>query len=216
MKKRIALAVILSLFFPLAVLAGAENSLCIRLKNLETDWKKVEFEVYQVGEIVENLPVIDAGFKVESFPVEAGKLDAAARKISGLLSGEANRCGWTDENGRIAFEGLADGVYLIQPGDTKQYGEIAPFLVPLPYFDEKGEWVRQLTIEPKASLKEMQGEAEENWKLDMPPAIEKPAVPSVVKTGDSTVYLPYLLGLFGAGVVCMILGLFPVWRKRGD
>lgn len=187
------------LCFPITVSAVNHNTIRIHLKNLETPLEGVPFEIYQVGSIKESIPVIDSRFPVNTLPKEAYLLDNTAKEISGMLSGTADRHGYTDKNGSLVFDGMANGVYLIRMSESHNYGIISPFLVWLPYYDEDAE-LHTIEIEPKAS--KPYPTVTDNTDAGQQ---QMTSSPSPTKTGDKTDYLKYIVLSLLSLAVCLVL-----------
>lgn len=195
------------------------GSITIRLKDLGTPVEQVEMALYRVGDMDGGTPVIDGFFHIRTFPEEAYRIEQAANTISGKLTRPPEQRLTADRDGILTFGHLETGVYLLrllEGSDT--YGDISPFLVFLPYY-ENGILRNELEIEPKASP------PEEKIPPKRPPdsqtlsprtvaSSSKSGAPAPVKTGDasgSDSYMTLLL-LSAALAAALILNL----RKGGE
>lgn len=98
----------------------------------------------------------------------------------------------TDSNGKLLFEELDVGVYLLKAEDTKSYGMISPALVAVPTWDE---------VEKKM---------EYNIKIIPKYTTE---VPQSVKTGDADNPIGYIITVAVASLLC-ILCIFVIGRRK--
>lgn len=108
----------------------------------------------------------------------------------------------SDASGRIVFEGLKVGLYLIYQEEAKEgYYTVSPFLVSIPY-EENGEYIYDVEATPKMEIKT-------NPSPDEPETPEKTGNPrkSRVKTGDTSQILLWggLLALSALGVTAVVL-----------
>lgn len=85
----------------------------------------------------------------------ADELDAAALKLS-EISGDATKDqnAVTDQNGKLIFENLEVGVYLLKAIDTDSYDTVNPVLIAIPTWNEaEGMMQYNLTVYPKHEAK---------------------------------------------------------------
>lgn len=213
LKRMKYLALILLIFFPVSVQAGNNHTVNIHLKNLGTVLEDVRFDLYKVGTMNGIFPVTDSQYHTGTLTGEAYKLDRTAKKISGMLSGNADRTGSTDKNGFLCFDGLESGVYLIRKVKSDDYGQISPFLIWLPYYENGTEYT-SLDVEPKSSEQESNTETLSPTCTSFPEHFVQnetisPAHP--VKTGDNTRFMQDTALLILSLTVCAAL----LYLKKG-
>lgn len=172
------------------------GSIRIILKDLEAEGSAlegVEFGLWKVGTVDENgRPQIEERYGIGDYPQDSQSLDEAAKKISDALwaaSKGPDRTETTDQGGCLLFDQVEPGVYLLRAGEDNPYGEISPFLVQLPYWEEiEGQMegpVYEVEAEPKASPHPVESETTDPGK-------------TAAKTGDETSTAGYLLVLTAA------------------
>lgn len=124
---------------------------------------------------------------------------AGANALTGLASGE------TDENGRVSFDDLSAGLYLVrQTAAVEGYYPVSAFLVSVPT-QETGGWVYDVEASPKA----------EAGAPAPASATTEPVGRSLAQTGQLNWPVPVLAGL---GVILFAVGwmLYFSGRKNGD
>lgn len=191
------LLMILAVFLisaPPAFAAEQEGSVCIELPDLEShnsQKKGVEFNFWKVGRVDENgLPVFDAVYEISSYPTTAAGLEEAAKLAAKKVEGQPLITIWTDADGRACSEHMDRGLYLIMAAKENPYGQVSPFLVPIPYLDEKtGTVFYEVTAEPKASPYEK--ERPEESDSSAPPDHSRPA--GGAQTGDTALVERYII-----------------------
>ena len=159
---------------------NSSGSVRIHLKDLESAGSErsgVEFGLWRVGDVDEyGTPKIWEQYGIGEYPQDSASMQEAADKLEGMAADrQADLSGVTDQNGEVLFDRVAQGVYLICAAEGNPYGEISPFLVQLPYWEEVGGQmtgpIYQVEAEPKAS--------------PYPPEEPDTEEPDVVKTGDT-------------------------------
>lgn len=210
------LLMILAVFLisaPPAFAAEQEGSVCIELPDLEShnsQRKGVEFNFWKVGQVDEDgLPVFDAVYEISSYPTTASGLEEAAKLAAKKVEGQPLITIWTDADGRACAEHMDRGLYLIMAAEKNPYGEVSPFLVPVPYLDGKtGTLFYEITAEPKASPYEDEEPEESN-----PPAPSNPSHPAGgAQTGDIALAERYLL--FAVLSLSAIAGILIYGREK--
>ena len=122
-----------------------------------------DFQLYRVAEVsahVRFTPTADfSGYRVSLEPEDQKGWRALAHTLRGYIDRDGIkplRCGTTDANGRLRFENLAPGLYLLVGGDGKageaQY-TAAPSLLTLPAWDASGKWNADVVATPKYTRK---------------------------------------------------------------
>lgn len=209
----------LLLCFAKTVAAEENNAVKICLKDLGTSMENVCFEIYKVGSIHDGFPEIEERFQIPAFPDKAYLLDHAAKKISQMISKNAEISGVTDKSGFLLFDGLKSGVYLIRETGGDSYGIISPFLVPLPY-PENGTTKSFIEVEPKASPPDLRPTSTPDEKSPFPretmfpTPFEKNGTPAgFVKTGDFTESKPYFIM---AGLALLMVIVLLSTKKEGS
>ena len=126
-----------------------KGSIAISLEDFGTPMQNVEFWCYQVGYMREGPQLIwelVPGLEQTNVDLNALKtakdLQTAAQELhkaveTQKLSGVAAT---TDAAGRVRWDDLTLGVYLLVQTETAQYGQCEPFLVAIPYVDDSGKW----------------------------------------------------------------------------
>lgn len=113
----------------------------------------------------------------------SNELEVAATKLSGVSSG--GEVGYTDEGGKLRFDGLDIGVYLVKPLNTSGYDDVTPFIVGVPTWSEaEGTMVYDISVSPKHT-----------------PVEEPPQKEEAPPTGD--------------GVVFILVSAFILWLSGG-
>lgn len=116
------------------------------------------------------------------------EMDQIAKKLAGQNYVEEMKT--TDQNGKVAFQNLETGVYLIKAMKSETYDTISPVLVAIPTWNEADKIMEyDVTVFPKHSA--------EGTKT--------------VKTGDSVEWRKYLILLLISGLG---IGYFGVKRKN--
>lgn len=187
------------------------TSIAIQLPDIGTDASGVPFTCYQVGvpgeghglnwELRSELSQVSVSFDET---MSASESQQAAMELEGAVAGLEipHVMGTTDEQGRLVFSQLPQGIYLVVQTQTKDYGTVAPFLVAAPYGDEDHQWVYDVVTEPKAESLEEPPEEPEQDHSDRTPN----RTTSEVKTGDTTQWSGYalLLGVAAVGAVLLL------------
>lgn len=168
-----------TMIVPIKALAAKdrpEGSLTVSLhedKEGRYSWEGVEFALYQVMESEQETDAYAAADnwkKTADFADFSGdiadvlKKDAKAqeklgkeaavfiKEKAGQLSEEPLK-GRTDAEGKVAFSGLEQGLYLVVATDINRYVEMNPFFVAIPYVMESdGELVHDVIAQPKADF----------------------------------------------------------------
>lgn len=138
------------LIFTCSVLAEApKGSICVQLDKIGTPLEGVRLFCYQVGDPVKENDVITGWEALEEYSSlnlnlnemgdaqkhkeTAEKLEAYVnqKELPPFLKGE------TDEAGKLCFENLEEGMYLlVQKSGRSVYGTIQPFLINIPYTED--------------------------------------------------------------------------------
>lgn len=142
----------------LTSIKAAGGTIEINLKDLpqaEEEKANVAFTLYKVGTMSD-----DGRAKLYekydmSLPHTAEGLQKAAKELTRKAGKENVGKKVTDGNGYLSFRALENGIYLLVPSNTEEYGTIDPFLVTLPMYEELNDGIQgpsyYLHIEPKAS-----------------------------------------------------------------
>ena len=167
--------------------------------------KDIEFSCLKVADIVAGEYVLLDEYSSLDLDLNdiknASDLEEISVKIADVASyGETLK---TDANGKLTFDELEVGVYLIEATDiesNEKYDEVTPLLVSIPTFDEdKGQMKYDLNVIPK----------HEERKTPTP---EKPS-----KGSPSTDAPSYSMYYFGgaAGVLVLLVVVNKVWKSKG-
>lgn len=162
--------------------AEREGHFIIQLNDLGTNMEGVEFTVYKVAE-TESMNHIKTA---SEWDVEAKRLaDWTERnKVEGMS-------GKTNADGRLTFQHLEEGMYLVVQTNAASYGSVSPFLTTIPYQTD-GVWTNGVIIHPKGEL------FQENTN-------------SAVKTGDESGAMLYIILALGA---LLYGGAIVIYRKK--
>ncbi|MDY5845545.1 MAG: hypothetical protein SPJ92_03210 [Bariatricus sp.] len=173
-------------------------SMTLKLENLNTPMENTEFEVYQVGEVLEGMNLefqwLDCYRSMGILPdqpVYASDAEEAVLLLEEVVDQNTLICrARANEEGRLQIENLEQGIYFVKQYDPEEYGKVSPFLVFLPYGLEE-KWIYDLTIFPKAERIEVKTEINTESA-------------EAVGTGDMN-GKPFYMALLGATLAVMIL-----------
>ena len=183
------------------------GSITVQLQEIETDRKGVEISCYQVAEMDQQkegsfifLPAfqeteiqIDQLNTNEECMKAAQSFASCSKKETALTEKKK-----TDTDGKVSFENLVPGVYLIEQTDQAKYGSVAPFLVILPDYNDEQQLQYKILATPKGTpLKEEKKEK------------EKESGKQLVKTGDES-----KIGWAVAGLLMGSAGMIAGRRKK--
>lgn len=182
--------------------SDARCSLTIELKNLGTRPEHTVFDIYQVGTVEAgtslHFRLLDRYRKTEINLNRirlAEEQEEAAAKLIGVLDEDTLVAEMeSGENGVLAIVDLEQGAYLVRQKDPAGYGNVAPFLVFLPYGTSE-KWEYDLRVSPKA-------ERPEQEKTPHPEMQIQPYV-LPIETGDSSEAGRYVH--LSAGMLCMLI-----------
>lgn len=94
-----------------------------------------------------------AGVSLDELKSSEQKKTAEALYTFARNNGVQGRTATTDQEGRVTFAGLEEGLYLVAPAGETAVGDnrfrSAPFLAELPEVDETGAALYDVTVEPK-------------------------------------------------------------------
>lgn len=200
--------VLIAFFCSVCICSAKENAerLCsITLELQDTGMMKGNygFQVYRIGEAEMEgelryrlMNVYQyLGVDLNQLYLAGQQREAARRFRSALSLSTLVREGCTDQEGKLCFETMSPGVYLVIQSDHTSDVEIEPFLVFLPYYIDGG-WEYHPRIAPKVS-NYTEKTVNEIW--------DKGA-----KTGDSPEMQIYLALIFGS-----LMTAAGVTMKRG-
>lgn len=208
-----------------AVQPGEEQTgtIEVSLKDMKSESSsrdKVEVNLYKVGAVdAHGRPVFDETYEIDAYPQDTVSMDKAVQSLCKKVSKAPELSGMTDSEGIITFSGVEQGIYLVRIPEENPYGEVAPFLLHLPYYEEvngvmEGP-VYEVKIEPKASLNEPEepekpggGKKPSDSSSGGTSVSEATAAPAV-KTGDTAPISMYI-GLIAAallGMSCWYTGM---------
>ncbi len=155
-----------------------------------------------------------AGIEITDTKTASQWIDAA-KTLSGLLegSGIAGDSKVSDENGRISYSDLAQGIYLLTATKSDSEVTMSPILLTVPFMEE-GDWVYDIASYPKLSVKPAET-PEETPKVTPKPSdkittatttkTEKTITNRSVKTGDRADMLLWSGIFIGAALILLIL-----------
>ncbi|MFV0364079.1 MAG: hypothetical protein ACK5LL_13500 [Suipraeoptans sp.] len=197
-----------------------EGSIYIHLKSLGENSKRagVGFAIYQVGELEDGItPVFYDEYGIEEYPQTAEDVEETIAKLLGELVEETPvTVGKTDEDGGLGFVGVKEGVYLIVPEFKKEYGRVQPFIIHMPYFEEKEDGKLSTSYDVEVTPKAEVIPPDEVPEEEIPPIVTPPkeGAPSMnpIKTGDS--YNLYIYIIIAAMSIFAILIILFKRRER--
>ena len=143
-------------------------SLTINYVSKETPIRKAPFALYRFASMETNGDcILTEAFASSGIEVVEGKNDAAWMEVTTALHGyvqlndiEATASGKTDDSGKLQFEELAQGLYLVVGENVKQGSRkymAEPFVISLPSKNEEtGAWDYDITVSPKYTSKKEQ------------------------------------------------------------
>jgi len=194
------------------------------LQTTDSSRKDVEIWLYRVGNVSEEgIPTLYKSYGLSEYPKDNASLEAAAKNLAGMVSGDPLISGKTDEDGIAHFWGIEKGVYLVVIPENNSYGVVTPFMVPLPYLAKaEGGVELQYVVEaePKASPHvPEQPDKPEKDKPDKPqgdgdktpPQNQQPNTSLSLKTGDTSAVEIYLIAAVAA-IACIIN--FIIYRRK--
>lgn len=168
--------------------------------------------LYRIGEVWEangNFsfePEVDfAGCVVSSEDIEASETAKALADYAEerSLSGTEQRA---DSDGKISFEDLAPGLYLLMQKDPPAgYERVQPFLVSLP-MEQDGVYVYDVDASPKVSLETLTPS-----RPPQPPQSNEPTDPTLPQTGQLNWPIPILTV---SGLILLSFGWVMCLGKR--
>lgn len=171
-----------------------KGSIQIILPDGEIKKESIEFQCVKVADISDGEYVFldDFSFDFQRDTTEALTAEEQDQIAKMLAEREYDfNIKRTDSNGKLLFEELNVGVYLLKAEDTKSYGTISPALVAIPTWDE---------VEKKME-----------YNIKVIPKYTK-EIPQSVKTGDDD----NLVGYMTAGVMSLlcILCICVIGRRK--
>lgn len=232
MRKRI-IAMLLILFLAIVlpkgtkeyVMAGdTKGSVEVRLNDIGTLKKDVNFKLYQVGEgelkeCFRDTNIIIGNLQYASDWENAAKVLAEHEDLATVPSHN----GTTDEDGMVYFSSLDMGTYLLLQDGQSEYGVIDPVLLVLSADVEKGK--TDLVVKPKAEVPTEDAKPDDSVKPDdgakpndgaKPDDAAKPDTSAKPDTGDHANVGWYL----ALGIVALAVIGISVWhtirtKKKG-
>lgn len=161
---------------------GVDNQLIIQLNDLGTTMEGVEFTAYKVA-VTESM----------NYMKTASDWDAEAKGLAEEINRKTVKgvSEKTDADGRLAFEHLEEGMYLVVQTKEASYGRVSPFLAAVPYRAE-GVRTNEVIIHPKGEI--FQQDAN-----------------TAVKTGDESDVMLYSILAFGT---LLYGGAIVIYKKK--
>ncbi len=221
------LGAVLTVFFLFTVNAGAEEYIqdkngSIGLTLQQTDengntkvFSGINMKLYRIGNVKYDMGAVSfelddvfssAGINLNTTNT-AGKWAEASEKLADMAgsSGLGGDERTTDANGKIVYEDLTQGAYLLVQGSSDQNVKVAPMILTVPFMEE-GEWLYDIETYPKVSVIPATPTS-----TPTPAAPSKPATP--VKTGDTANAMPWVISLIGAAAVISAV-VYIIKRKK--
>ncbi|MFV0361677.1 MAG: sortase B protein-sorting domain-containing protein [Suipraeoptans sp.] len=134
-----------------------QGSITVTLNNIGTNNANVVFDLYKVGSITGDNHIafdleasfVDSGIDLDTLRV-AEEQKKAAKIFLNHLPDTTHDTKSTDDSGKLVFEELDHGVYLINISEAGEYGVVEPFLIFLPYMSvDTQEWIYHIDSNPK-------------------------------------------------------------------
>ncbi|MBQ8028280.1 MAG: Cna B-type domain-containing protein [Clostridia bacterium] len=177
MKKRI-IAFVLSFLWVLSFCAlttsasavdlDSVGSLSLKLSDRETKKpiKKTKIRLYFVAYATEKGEEIEYVYSsaFENCGMEETEISDSYFSVHAFSFAQRNNVSFieksTDSSGKLSFQNLSCGAYLVAPGETSEgYMPISPFIAFIPMFDEaEGKWLYNISANPKTEKEEPQKE----------------------------------------------------------
>lgn len=168
MKKRIlpiVFCILLLLSIALPVFAAETGSITVLFQHQNQPVTGVEFEIYKAAEWNGSGYTLTGSFSGYSVKMADDPNSEEWKTIASTLSSYAARdnitplmSGKTDGTGRVKFEDLTEGLYLLV-GSPAQKGNLLllpqPMLVSVPYTAENGETDYEVVTEPKYETRQI-------------------------------------------------------------
>lgn len=143
------------------VYAEENGTIEITLEDLQkagSSRQNVEFELYRVGDIVDEKPMIYTLYDIKKYPQKAQETESVSKLILEKIKSKPIQTGKTDAQGKLTFYGVVPGVYLLTAIHPNDYGNVVPALLHLPYYevidDQKSEKLFKVSVNPKASYQD--------------------------------------------------------------
>ncbi len=192
-------------------------------KGAVTPFQNISVSLYKIGSVRSDMgaayfdfdaPFTQAGIEITDTKTASQWIDAA-KTLSGLLegSGIAGDSRVSDENGKISYSDLAQGIYLLTATKSDSEVTMSPILLTVPFMEE-GDWVYDIASYPKLSVKPAET-PEETPKVTPKPSdkittatttkTEKTITNRSVKTGDRADMLLWSGIFIGAALILLIL-----------
>jgi len=208
--------VMLSLAQPIHAEA-AQGRITIHLKNSEgTGISGIEFQIFQVGVISDGQPEFYADFGIGVYPQTAEQIEEVVGILQRKITAAPLKTGVTDAKGVLEFNGAEEGVYFVMASPDNSYGEIMPFIVHLPYYEEVNGQMQgpgyQIEVEPKAEPKQGPGSVPPGDSQTSECPTVRIASSNPVKTGDTSRIGLYLCLMVSSAL--LILGIIMKGRTR--
>lgn len=128
--------------------------------ELEDGWtgtskENVEFRVIQIGNMIDGEYFLIKEF--QNLDIDLNKIDTAEKlqEAADMIIKELNNYDFesiikkTDQTGHVSFNELETGIYLVENTDRNNYDNIAPTLIFIPTYMEKGDYVNSMNYDVK-------------------------------------------------------------------
>ena len=171
MRKRIfplILCILLLFSAALPAFAADKGSVTVLFRYENQPITGVMFQIYKAAEWNGNGYTLTEPFDAYSVNVPDDVTDGEWKAMASTLSAYAARdgipplfSGQTDKDGKLRFDGLSDGLYLVV-GSSAPYGDLQlfpqPMLAAVPYTSADGEKIYEVETEPKYEVRKQEEE----------------------------------------------------------
>ena len=81
---------------------------------------------------------------------------AAAEKLAGIIeeSGVSGVQDFSNEQGKMTFTGLEEGMYLVVQSDNSSKVTVSPMLISIPFADSEQGWLYEVQVYPKVAVRD--------------------------------------------------------------
>ena len=205
---------------------AAEPSVSIRIELSDSgrDRSGISFQIYQVAEgdpAAGSLQTTAAfrGAGADLHVSTAEETEALIEKLTDWVNTQKTEpaaSAVTDAAGCCSFSGLAQGMYLVVPGEAPDYGVIAASLLVLPGQDKEGNRIYEETLNPKYAPCPENTPGTPNPTVPGQPAEPKTPSPDTPILGVED-YSPYIgTAMLAIGILLLGIALILLIRRKSN
>lgn len=203
--------------------SGRKGSITLELDDIGTEYAGTEFSCTKIADVDTETTVLKWKLieELQDISVDlqglqsAGEYQKAAEQIEEAVQNRnlTKTIKQADENGRVIFDDLEQGVYLLAQTDTAEYGTTDTFLAAVPYTSQGTEWVYDVVTQTKGEHLPK----EQPTPTPMPEQDkEEPVKPSGAKTGDDTPVMTLGAVLIVSAAALLIIGTHGIPAEKKD